>query len=128
MLHIPGTNGQGSGDDRYFGYPQFDTGFTAIGNYEGWMPIYRDERTYSFTTNVTKVKGAHEFRGGYGVNFLYLDHWQPETDNPRGRFDYTSRNVTALRGGAQTNNRLQPVGVIPAGPAGHGRARACRRS
>ncbi len=69
------------------------------------MPIYRDERTYSFTTNVTKVKGAHEFRGGYGVNFLYLDHWQPEADNPRGRFDFTTRNVTALRGGAQTNNR-----------------------
>jgi hypothetical protein len=106
VLRIPGTNDQGIGDDRYQGYPEFRTGFTILGNYEGWMPIYRDERTYSFTTNVTKVKGNHEFRGGYGVNFLYLDHWQPETDNPRGRFDYTTRNVTALRGtGAQTNNR-----------------------
>ena len=57
-LHIPGTNDQGIGDDRYQGYPEFRTGFTILGNYEGWMPIYRDERTYSFTTNVTKVKGA----------------------------------------------------------------------
>ena len=46
------------------------------------MPIFRDERTYSFATNVTKIKGRHEFRGGYMVNFLYLDHWQPETRQP----------------------------------------------
>jgi hypothetical protein len=103
VLGIPGTNDQGIGDDRYSGYPEFRTGFRNLGNFEGWMPIYRDERTYSFTTNVTKVMGAHEVRGGYLANFLYLDHWQPETDNPRGRFDFTTRSVTALNGG-QTNN------------------------
>ncbi|HEY8548531.1 MAG TPA: TonB-dependent receptor [Vicinamibacterales bacterium] len=103
VLGIPGTNDQGTGDPRYGGIPEFRTGFRNLGNFEGWMPIYRDERTYSFTTNVTKVKGAHEFRGGYLVNFLYLDHWQPETDNPRGRFDFGTRGVTALNGG-QTRN------------------------
>jgi hypothetical protein len=118
VLRLPGTNDQGSGDDRYWGYPRFDTGFSILGNFEGWMPIYRDERTYSFTTNVTKVKGAHEFRGGYGVNFLYLDHWQPETDNPRGRFDFTSRNITALRGGAQTNNRYNQYAAFLLGLPG----------
>jgi hypothetical protein len=102
VLKIPGTNDQGTGDQRYAGYPQFDTGFSALGNRDGWNPIYRDERTYSLATNLTKVKGRHDLRGGYFLNFLYLDHWQPETDNPRGRFQFAG-GTTALRGG-QTNN------------------------
>jgi outer membrane receptor protein involved in Fe transport len=103
VLGIPGTNDQGIGDARYAGYPRFDTGFSLLGNFEGWMPIFRDERTYSFATNLTKLKGSHEFRMGYLGNFLYLTHWQPELDNPRGRFQFAG-NSTALRGGAQTGN------------------------
>jgi hypothetical protein len=108
VLKIPGTNDQGIGDQRYAGYPQFTfgngtNGFSSLGNRDGWNPIYRDERTYSIATNLTKIKGKHDFRGGYFLNFLYLDHWQPETDNPRGRFDFDG-GTTALRGGAQTNN------------------------
>ncbi len=102
VLGIPGTNDQGSGDKRYAGYPVFNTGFSSVGNRDGWNPIFRDERTYSLATNLTKVKGHHDIRGGYFVNFLYLDHWQPETDNPRGAFNFSS-NVTGLRGG-QTSN------------------------
>jgi hypothetical protein len=102
VLGIPGTNDQGIGDQRYAGYPQFDTGFSALGNRDGWNPIFRDERTYSLASNVTKLKGRHDIRGGYFVNFMYLDHWQPETGNPRGRFDFRG-NVTALNG-AQTSN------------------------
>jgi hypothetical protein len=56
----------------------------ALGNRDGWNPIFRDERTYSFATNFTKLKGRHELRGGYMVNYLWLSHWQPETGNPRG--------------------------------------------
>src|SRR5690606_38104780 len=101
VLGIPGTNDQsdlgGPRDGRYAGYPQFNTGFSTLGNYEGWMPIFRDERTYSFSTNLTKVVGRHDIRAGYMVNFLYLDHWQPELDNPRGRF-VAATNATALRG------------------------------
>jgi hypothetical protein len=102
VLGIPGTNDQGAGDARYAGYPRFDTGFSALGNRDGWNPIFRDERTYSLATNVTKLKGRHDLRGGYFVNFLYLDHWQPETDNPRGRFQFAT-NATGLRGGQTTN-------------------------
>ncbi|MBI4477444.1 MAG: hypothetical protein HY654_09740, partial [Acidobacteria bacterium] len=102
VLGIPGTNDQGIGDKRYAGYPQFVTGFSDVGNRDGWNPIFRDERTYSLATNVTKMSGAHEFRGGYFVNFLYLDHWQPETGNPRGRFTFLA-NTTGLRGGQTTN-------------------------
>lgn len=103
VLGIPGTNDQGIGDPRYAGYPRFGTGFSALGNRDGWNPIFRDERTYSVATNLTKVAGRHEFRGGYLGNYLYLDHWQPETGNPRGNFDFAT-NSTALRGGAQAGN------------------------
>ena len=86
VLGIPGTNDQNIGDQRYAGYPQFNMGsFSSLGNRDGWNPIYRDERTYSLATNLTKVAGRHDIRGGYFMNFLYLDHWQPETGNPRGR-------------------------------------------
>src|SRR4029450_10256931 len=101
---IPGTNDQHSGDERYAGYPVFNTGFSAVGNRDGWNPIFRDERTSSLATNVTKLKGRHDLRAGYLMNFFYLDHWQPETGNPRGQFDFNGA-VTALNAtGAQTNN------------------------
>ncbi len=76
-LGIPGTSDQGTGDARYAGYPQFETGFSAVGNRDGWNPIYRDERTYSLATNLSKMKGRHDLRAGYFVNFMYLDHWSP---------------------------------------------------
>jgi hypothetical protein len=102
ILGIPGTNDQRTGDDRYAGYPRFQTGFSDAGNRDGWNPIYRDERTYSLTTNLTKVKGRHDLRTGYTVNFFYLDHWQPETGNPRGNLLFRA-NTTGLRGGQTTN-------------------------
>jgi hypothetical protein len=106
VLGIPGTNDQGIGDPRYAGYPRFQTsaagGFSDVGNRDGWNPIYRDERTYSLTANLTKVKGRHDFRTGYTLNFLYLDHWQPETGNPRGFFTFRA-NTTGLAGGQTTN-------------------------
>jgi hypothetical protein len=109
VLGIPGTNGQGSSDQRYAGYPEFRFGgttsgfFSQLGNRDGWNPIFRDERTYSLATNLTKVSGRHDFRGGYFLNYLYLDHWQPETGNPRGQFIFNA-NTTGLQGGAQTAN------------------------
>jgi hypothetical protein len=102
-LGIPGTNDPISRDPRYAGYPEFRAGFSNLGNRDGWNPIFRDERTYSFATNLTKLVGGHELRGGYLLNFLYLDHWQPESDNPRGRLIFAT-NATALRGGSQAGN------------------------
>jgi hypothetical protein len=89
VLGIPGTNDQGNSNfgfrDRYAGYPQFNfTTFSAVGNRDGWNPIYRDERTYSLATNLTKMMGRHDLRAGYLKNFFFLNHWQPETGNPRG--------------------------------------------
>jgi Carboxypeptidase regulatory-like domain/TonB dependent receptor-like, beta-barrel len=103
VLGIPGTNDQGIGDQRYAGYPQFQiSDFSQVGNRDGWNPIFRDERTYSLATNISKLKGRHDLRGGYFVNFIYLDHWQPETGNPRGRFTFNT-GTTALSGGQAGN-------------------------
>jgi hypothetical protein len=103
-LGIPGTNDQGSGDARYAGIPVFNTGFSAVGNRDGWNPIFRDERTYTLSTNISKLKGRHDLRGGYLMNFFYLDHWQPETGNPRGAFTFNGATTALNATGAQGNN------------------------
>jgi len=114
VFGIPGTNGS---DPRYAGFPQFTIGsggagvpvnnvFSDLGNSDGWNPLYRDERTTNFTTNLTKLVGNHDIRFGYSVNFLYMDHWQPEIANPRGQITFAT-NATALNAtGAQTPNFL----------------------
>ena len=102
VLGIPGTNDAGLGDPRYAGYPVFNTGFSQVGNRDGWNPIFRDERTYSLATNLSKNMGRHDLRTGYTLNFLYLDHWQPESGNPRGAFT-SGGNPTALSGGQAAN-------------------------
>jgi hypothetical protein len=101
-LGIPGMNGGAnfSDDPRYGGIPFFLMGgcwcgFDIVGNANGWDPVERDERTYAFATNLTKLKGAHEFRFGYSMNKLRLDHWQPELGyGPRG-FMQAATNATA---------------------------------
>ncbi len=101
---IPGTNDQGRGDPRYAGMPEFRTGFTTLGNSPTWTPTYRDEGTVSFSTNVTKVQGSHDFRAGYRVDYLHLDNWQPERANPRGRFDFATNSTRTFGTGSQTGN------------------------
>ena len=66
-LGIHGTNGgtNFSSDPRYAGLPAFHTGFTTLGQGESWVPVQRDERTYAFAGNVTKLVNRHEFRAGY---------------------------------------------------------------
>ena len=52
----------------------------------------RDERSYTFSTNLTKVAGKHEIRSGFDFVRLGLDHWQPEIDNPRGTVQLRRRH------------------------------------
>ncbi len=121
VLGIPGMNGGTNfGDDRrYGGIPAFLMrcpsgpmvrfqcgcwcGFSTIGNFNGWDPVERDERTYSVASNMTKLKGAHELRVGYQVNKLRMDHWQPAGLGPRG-FMQAATNATALNGAEQDPN------------------------
>jgi hypothetical protein len=111
-LGIHGMNGGAnfSSDPRYGGIPFFlmgecwGCGFDIIGNANGWDPVERDERTYALATNLTKLKGAHEFRFGYSVNKLRMNHWQPELGyGPRG-YMRAATNSTALNGGDQDAN------------------------
>jgi hypothetical protein len=102
VLGIPGTNGP---DIRQSGIPQFNfgTGYSNLGNQNNWSPVFRDERSYTFTQNATKVLGSHDLRFGADVVRHLLDHWQPEIGaGPRGAFIF-SGNTTALNGGAGAN-------------------------
>jgi hypothetical protein len=106
-LGIPGTNGATSyaDDPRYAGFPSFNPGFSAIGNNAGWNPLFRDERTYAFSTNITKLMGQHEIRAGYSGNYLYLDHWQPgDVATPRGDFTFNGAATRLFGAGTQTAN------------------------
>lgn len=103
-LGIPGTNDQGRGDPRYAGLPQFSTGFTALGNTPTWSPIFMDQKTFSFNTNVTKVAGPHDLKAGYFINQLIFSNWQPERANPRGSFAFATNATRTFGTGSQTGN------------------------
>lgn len=101
---IPGTNDQGTGDERYSGLPNFATGFQAIGNAVGFIPNTRDDRTVSGGVNVTKFAGQHEFKGGYTFNNMWLEHWNPEGANPRGSFQFAGNATRTFGTGSQSAN------------------------
>jgi hypothetical protein len=84
-LNSAGVTGPGSADlARYSGMPQVATGLSTLGNTSTWTPVWRDERSYTFSSNLTKVAGRHEIRTGFDFVRLRLNHWQPEVSNPRG--------------------------------------------
>jgi len=87
---IPGTNGgrQYASDMRYSGVPQIETGFSSWGLTETWLPLERRERSYTVPVNFTRIRGSHEFRWGFDPRRHEMNHWQPETANPRGRIDF----------------------------------------
>lgn len=90
---IPGTNGgrQFANDKRYGGAPQLTNfGFSYIGFGESWTPVFRHERAYTYQTNFSKSFGPHEVRFGYEMRRLELNHWQPETANPRGAITFAA--------------------------------------
>ena len=90
---IPGTNGgrQFANDPRYGGLPNIQNfGFDNIGIAATWAPVWRAERSYTYQTNFSKLNGAHEFRWGFELRRMELNHWQPETANPRGEINFAS--------------------------------------
>ncbi|MBI2687825.1 MAG: TonB-dependent receptor [Acidobacteria bacterium] len=96
VFGIPGTNGP---DPRQSGLPVFNVGgLSTWGQTATWMPLERHERSYTFTTNLSIIKSKHEIRMGFDSVRHKMDHWQPETDNPRGNFNFGGA-VTSLNGG-----------------------------
>jgi hypothetical protein len=73
-LGIPGTNG---GSERYSGLPTFNNGY-SIGTTPSWMPLARKERSYTFSSALTKVFPKHELRFGVDVVRHELNHFQAE--------------------------------------------------
>jgi len=94
-LGIPGTNGS---SERYSGLPTFDNGY-YIGGTPSWMPLFRHERSWTFTTNLTKILPKHELR--FGLDFVRheLNHYQAEFGDYglKGGF-YFDGNVTGADG------------------------------
>ena len=94
VFGIPGLNQQGlTGNsatvpERHSGMPVFETGLGILGNNATWTPVWRDERSYTASINVTKVAGRHEVRTGFDFVRLELNHWQPENGNPRGALTF----------------------------------------
>jgi Carboxypeptidase regulatory-like domain/TonB dependent receptor-like, beta-barrel len=94
VLGIPGTNGP---DPRESGMPpMFLSGFSTLGNPEGWNPLYRNDQSYTFNTNASWMKGDHDIRFGFDFVHHLMNHWQPELgEGPRGAFHFDP-GVTAL--------------------------------
>ncbi len=93
---IPGTNGgsQFADDPRYGGLPNVTGfGFSNVGVAATWAPLFRKERSYTYQANFSKIAGAHEIRFGFEPRRLNLNHWQPETANPRGAISFSSSST-----------------------------------
>jgi TonB dependent receptor len=100
VLGIPGTNGD---DIRQSGFPQINYGYTGLGNQTNWSPVFRDERSYTFSQNATRVMGSHDLRFGADIVRHELNHWQPEIGvGPRGAINFGG-GATGLNGGPSTN-------------------------
>ncbi|MCL5746646.1 MAG: TonB-dependent receptor, partial [Acidobacteria bacterium] len=106
---IPGTNdpiGPGASDVLkrcpgtacYSGQPPINNGYTQWGNGDGWMPLWRNDRSFTYDVNLTKIHGAHELRWGFGLVRHHMDHWQPEVSGgPRGVINFAG-DTTATTG------------------------------
>jgi len=94
VLGIPGTNGP---DPRESGMPAFYiSGYTNLGNAEGWNPLQRNDQSYTLSLNANKIKGNHDIRFGLDLMHHLMNHWQPELgEGPRGAFDFAG-GTTAL--------------------------------
>ena len=98
---IPGVNDPN--DIRASGLPTFTMGTQpsgyTIGGTPSWMPLWRKELNYSFTTALTKVFTKHEIRTGVDIVKLELNHLQAEFGDYglHGGFSF-SGNATGATG------------------------------
>ena len=95
-LGIPGVNNPN--DIRASGLPTFENGYT-IGSTPNWMPLFRKERSFTFSSALTKVIPKHDLRVGVDVVHHRLNHRQAEfgTYGLKGGFGF-SNNTTGASG------------------------------
>jgi hypothetical protein len=110
---IPGTNGGNlfPNDIRYSGQPCIANGLTAWGNCQGSNPNFYGDRSYTYTTNFSLVKGAHELRFGVDIVRHAMNHWQPEVANPRGALTPVG-NATTLQGRVSYPTNVYAAGLL----------------
>jgi len=115
---IPGTNGgkQYANDQRYGGAPRVaGFGFSNIGIGATWAPTWRKERGYTYQTNFSRLLQAHEIRWGFEARRLEMNHWQPETANPRGYIEFgagTTYNPSDSKRGAANAYAAALLGLV----------------
>ncbi len=74
-LGIPGTNDPN--DERASGMPRIAAGYN-FGETPNWMPLFRKEINYSFSSHLTKIFTKHEVKTGLQIVKLELNHRQAE--------------------------------------------------
>ena len=115
VLDVPGANGV---DPRTHGMPPIDIqGFSTLGHRSGWMPAFRNDQSYTYSTNAAWLKNDHDIRFGFDLVHHHLNHWQPESGGgPRGRFDF-NRDTTATSEG-EAGGDLNALAAFMIGSAG----------
>ena len=110
---IPGTNGGAAfaNDERYSGQPCIRNGLTNWGNCTGSNPYFYNDRSYTYTTNFSKLHGAHELRWGIDTVRHAMNHWQPEIANPRGDIN-PGGNAVVLQGQVARNIHTYAAGLL----------------
>jgi hypothetical protein len=77
---IPGTNGP---SERYSGVPYMAAGYN-FGTTPNWMPLFRTEQSFTFSSALTKVLPKHELRFGVDIVKHELNHLQAEFGDAGG--------------------------------------------
>jgi hypothetical protein len=110
---IPGTNGgKAFADDiRYSGQPCISNGLSAWGNCTSSNPNFYNDHSYTYTTNFSNLRGAHELRWGIDIVRHAMNHWQPEVANPRGSLSPTG-NATILAGQVAQSSHTYAAGLL----------------
>jgi hypothetical protein len=110
---IPGTNGGKAfaNDIRYSGQPCITNGLSSWGNCTSSNPNFYNDYSYTYSTNFSKVHGAHEFRWGVDIIRHAMNHWQPEVANPRGNLSPTG-NAVILAGQVAQSIHTYAAGLL----------------
>ncbi|MFN8090953.1 MAG: TonB-dependent receptor [Vicinamibacteria bacterium] len=93
-LGIPGVNGS---TERYTGLPTFSSTY-SIGGTPSWMPLFRTEKNWTFSSAITKVFPKHEVRVGFDFVRLELNHYQAEFGDYglKGGFSFSNNTTGAV--------------------------------
>ncbi len=106
ILGIPGLNGS---DIRDSGFPNVNIGGYTNFGVPNWMPLFRNDETFTHSDSVTWTKGAHEFRFGFDLVRHHLNHWQPELSfgGPRGYLNFGGQTTALNTGNGNATNTNQ---------------------